>query len=76
MPHCFLLLLFFFVFFCNSANDLSSVCTALESASHVGEFINNSVFCPFTVMVGSKCRLEYNLCLFCADCEIIVITCL
>ena len=40
--------------FCNSISDLIiHVHFSGESASQVGEFINNFQFCPFTVMVRS-----------------------
>ena len=53
--------------FRNSGSDLIiNVHCPGESASHVGEFINNFQFCPFIVMVGSLYGFPvlYNLCLF------------
>ena len=49
-----------------------------ESASQVDEFINFQFLSIHSdgwfIVRFSRCWLVYNLCLFCADCEIIVIT--
>ena len=65
--------------FCDSGSDLIiNVHCYGESASQVGEFINNFQFLSihsdgwFSVRF-SRCWLVNNLCLFCVDCEIIVI---
>ena len=66
--------------FCNSGSDLIiNVHCSGKSASQVGEFIKNFQFLPIDsdgwfIVWFSRCWLVYNLCLFCADCEIIVIT--
>ena len=68
--------------FCNSGRDLiTNVHCSGESASQVGEFINNFQFLSihsdgWFIVRFPRCCLVYNLCLFCADCEIIVTTCL
>ena len=66
--------------FCISGSDLFiNVHCSGESASQIGEFINNFQSLPihsdgWFIVRFSRCWLVYNLCLFCADCEIIVIT--
>ena len=65
--------------FCNSGSDLIiNVHCSAESASQVGEFINNFQFLSIHsdglfIVRFYRCWLVYNLCLFCADCEITVI---
>ena len=65
---------------CNSGSDLIiNMHSSGESASQVGELVNNFQFLPihsdgwFIIWLSGR-WLVYNLCLFCADCEIIVIT--
>ena len=66
--------------FCNSVSDLIiNVHSSGESASKVGEFINNLQFLSihsdgWFIVRFSRCWMMYSLCLFCADCEIIAIT--
>ena len=66
--------------FCNSGSDLiiNMHCSG-ESASQVGKLVNNFQFLTihsdgWFIIWFSGGWLVYNLCLFCADCEIIVIT--
>ena len=64
--------------FCYSGSSLIiNVHCSGQSASKVGEFINNFQFLSihsdgWFIVRFSRCWLVYNLC-FCADCEIIVL---
>ena len=64
--------------FCNSGSDLIiSVHCSGKSASQEGEFINKFQFLSIHSdgwFIVRFLRLLYDLSLFCADCEIIVIT--
>ena len=66
--------------FHNSGSDhIINVHCSGKSGSQVGEFINNFQFLSihsdgWLIVRFFRCWLVYNCCLFCADCEIIVIT--
>ena len=64
----------------SGCNLIINVHCSGESASKIGEFINNLKFLSiqsdgwFAVRL-SRCWLVYYLSLFCANCEMIVVTC-